>query len=276
MSFGSFCIQGGVSEKENVQGIRIVNESLKEYRASKLEQERFRDLLNLLPESGERVLDVGTRDGFYAKALTRHFKQVVALDIVPPAFSHPHIWTINADACRLPFVDGSFDLVFCTEVLEHIPPERLNDICRELKRVCRKFLLIGVPYRQDIRVGRCTCRSCGKISPPWGHYNRFDETCLEAMFRPCQKIRVSFVGESKDRTNGLTRFLYDCAGNPFGYYHEDVSCIHCGQPLIQAPPRNLLQRVFTRLGFLVQKVQDSLSPRSSHPEWIHILFRASE
>lgn len=44
---------------------------------------------------------------------------------------------------KLPYKDNSFDLVVCTEVLEHLdaPPKVLNEILR----TSRKYVLISVP-----------------------------------------------------------------------------------------------------------------------------------
>src|SRR4029450_7354202 len=38
-----------------------------------------------------------------------------------------------ADACRLPFRDGSFDSIFCVAVLQHI--ENIDDAVKEFARV---------------------------------------------------------------------------------------------------------------------------------------------
>jgi len=42
-----------------------------------------------------------------------------------------------ADVRRLPFPDRSFDFVFCSHVLEHLPPEDVPKALKELYRVCR-------------------------------------------------------------------------------------------------------------------------------------------
>lgn len=148
---------------------------LTEYRNNAAEKARVGDLISLLPESGESVLDIGARDGFISRLLTIHFSKVIALDLEMPTIDHERIQCVKGDITDLHFPDAAFNLVFCAEVLEHIPPQLLAIACREMARVSKSHVLVGVPYKQDIRVGRTTCGACGKISPPWGPVNRFDE-----------------------------------------------------------------------------------------------------
>jgi SAM-dependent methyltransferase len=70
----------------------------------------------------ERVLDIGTRHAFdaYTTGLLRlnEFGTVVGLDLV---MTRVHgLLGIAADACRLPFPDGSFSFVSCISTIEHI------------------------------------------------------------------------------------------------------------------------------------------------------------
>jgi len=58
---------------------------------------------------------------------------------------------VNGDAQRLPFSEGSFDLVLLLEVLEHVgDPER---VLEEVHRVSGKYLLVSVPNEPWWRVG---------------------------------------------------------------------------------------------------------------------------
>ena len=112
--------------------------------------------------NGKSALDIGARDGHFSVLLTELFGDVTALDLEKPTVSHNKITCVKGDITSLDFDDNTFDLVFCAEVLEHIPPHLLKKATFELSRVSREFLLIGVPYKQDIRVGRTTCYSCGE------------------------------------------------------------------------------------------------------------------
>jgi len=244
---------------------------LTDYRNSAREQQRVADLMALLPDGLRSALDIGARDGFLSRLLADRIGLVTALDLTLPQIDDSRIQCVKGDIAALEFPDGSFDLVFCAEVLEHIPPPILGQACRELMRVSKRWLIIGVPYRQDIRMGRTTCQSCGKSNPPWGHVNSFDERRLHELFADCAAVRTSWVGETREVTNALSSTLMALAGNPFGSYVQDEPCVHCGEPLGMPRPRSTLQRVATRLAVLAEAAQQPfIAPRGN---WIHILFQ---
>jgi ubiquinone/menaquinone biosynthesis C-methylase UbiE len=133
------------------------------YRTSESERARTADLLRIVPKNRRSVLDIGARDGFFSSLLRDHFDQITALDLQMPRFQMEGVNKVQGDVTRLDFPDNAFDVVFCAEVLEHVP--RLEQACREIARVARHEAVIGVPYKQDIRFNRTTCRSCGGVSP---------------------------------------------------------------------------------------------------------------
>lgn len=244
---------------------------LTEYRESELERARTADLLALSSGEGESAIDVGTRDGHFALLLAERFPRVTALDLQLPAVPDSRISCVAGDVRNLPFPDDSFDLVVCTEVLEHIPPNDLEQASKELARVTRRHLLIGVPYKQDTRVGRTTCMRCGARNPPWGHVNRFDETKLRRLFSDLGVERTSFVGANAASTNFVASSMMNLAGNPYGTYGQDEPCIRCGARLLEPPPRRLHQKVLTRLAFWAVRATRPFKQR--RPIWIHLLFR---
>jgi SAM-dependent methyltransferase len=240
------------------------------YRASQKERERIDEIFRLVPQGGKTALDIGARDGFLSLRLAERFDRVTALDLVLPRIDHPSVDCVVGDVCALEAPDRAFDLVLCAEVLEHIPSHLLRKACAELSRVCGKHLVIGVPYDQDTRVYRTTCSACGGKNPPWGHVNTFNELSLELLFPELVVEKVFFVGETRERTNALSAFLTDLAGNPWGTYGQQESCIHCGTGL-KAPTRmGPVQRVAASAGERLRKLQMKLS--SPRPNWIHILY----
>jgi hypothetical protein len=244
---------------------------LTEYRAGASERKRIADLMRLLPGNLDSVLDIGARDGFISKLLAGHFLKVTALDLEEPRIDDERIRCVKGDVTGLNFPDASFDLVFCAEVIEHIPSRRLVRACGELSRVAREYLLIGVPYKQDLRVGRLTCRACGKKNPPWGHVNSFDENSLKKLFPSLDVVCLSFVGEVDAMTNAFSTFLTDLAGNPYGDYSQEEPCVYCRTKFRDPPERNLLQKALTKIACYVNEAQKAFHKR--RPNWIHVLFK---
>jgi len=241
---------------------------LEQYRQSEQEKARSADLLRLVPRGTKSVLDIGARDGHFSRLLTEYFDQVTALDLERPNFEYPRVTTVAGDISKLQFPDASFDCVFCAEVLEHIPA--LEQACRELTRVARLEIVVGVPFCQDTRCGRTTCRACGKINPPWAHVNTFDERKLRRLFSGTTVKATSFVGTNNEVTNPLSTILMDMAGNPWGTYDQDEPCIYCGTALVAPNGRSPLARVFSGVAVRLNHLQASLT--RPHANWIHVVF----
>jgi SAM-dependent methyltransferase len=246
---------------------------LRAYRETQAEKSRTDDLVSLIPARGSTALDIGARDGHFARILREHFDHVVALDLNRPQFSIPGVSNIAGDTTALPFADNSFEFVFCAEVLEHIPhPARA---AREITRVAQDLILIGVPFLQDLRLGRTSCAKCGGVSPPWGHINSFDEKTLRALFGGCALRAKSFAGTTKSVTTALAAWLMEKAGNPWGTYDQHEPCVHCGARLRRPEShRSLLRKCCSAAAVRLNAIQAKLS--TPRPCWIHILFEKNE
>ena len=102
------------------------------------EQLRIADLMSLTP-IGKRVLEIGARDCYLSRKLTALYPEVVALDLTKPEIDAPGITAVQGDVTGLRFANNAFDTVFCTEVLEHVPPEKLQQACNEIVRVAARY-----------------------------------------------------------------------------------------------------------------------------------------
>jgi SAM-dependent methyltransferase len=248
----------------------IVRLDMKTIRETSRETQRIAQLFELVPSRGSLALDVGARDGHLSLVLAERFDRVVAVDLNSVPIDHPKVECLQADAAALDYPDGYFDTVLCAEVLEHIPQPHLTRVCRELARVTGNCLVVGVPYRQDLRLGQTTCGHCRAINPPWGHINSFDEAALSALFSGLRVARVDHAGRTREVTNAMSARLLRFADNPYGTYVQDEPCINCGQLLIRPPPRNLTQKVATKAAMWGMALQSRLA--AERGAWLHMRF----
>ncbi|WP_254527998.1 class I SAM-dependent methyltransferase [Natrinema gelatinilyticum] len=149
------------------------------------------DRLTLTPET--RVLDVGCGEGRHVHAAAlENVAEVVGLDLGPDNLAAAAddydeyiagatdvpVTFCAGDALRLPFEDGAFDVVLCTEVLEHLPDYEVA--IDELQRVCAPdgTLAVSVPRAGPERV--CWALSDEYHQVEGGHVRIFDRAELRA------------------------------------------------------------------------------------------------
>jgi SAM-dependent methyltransferase len=152
--------------------------------------------------SGDKILDLGCGFGRHAFEAARRGANVVALDAgrdevegVAATFAAMveagelatgalNTAAVQGDALHLPFPDGSFDRVICSEVLEHIP----DDVAamRELARVLRPggTMAITVPRYGPEVINWALSDAYHNV--PGGHIRIYRRSVLES--------RLSSVG----------------------------------------------------------------------------------
>lgn len=104
-----------------------------------------------LPGSAN-ILEVGCGDGSFTRELAEHSSRVTAVDISASqiernALAHPKIKFVQHDvALTFPFENEAFDVIWCSEVLEHLFDPGFA--VREMQRVLAPGgrLLVTVPY----------------------------------------------------------------------------------------------------------------------------------
>ncbi|MBI2865244.1 MAG: class I SAM-dependent methyltransferase [Chloroflexi bacterium] len=111
---------------------------------------RLNLVLRYVPLQGSRILDVGCGLGMYMSQFRRFSPEVYGVDVDPAkvaeaSASLPNVHAAPAEA--LPFDDGSFDVVFLHEVIEHVDDDRKT--IQEAYRVLDKggYLVIYAPNR---------------------------------------------------------------------------------------------------------------------------------
>ena len=100
---------------------------LKEFLIAKITREKLEKFLAKYSSENKLVLDIGCADGKYRK----YFPNRIGLDI-----KEGKGVDVIGDAHNLPFENEKFDMVLCTEVLEHLhsPHIAISEMHRVLKK----------------------------------------------------------------------------------------------------------------------------------------------
>lgn len=134
-----------------------------EYKISNWKGNYSLDMLDPAMNEG-RILDAGCGSGKYSIPLKMRGFDVVSLDISFRALEmlrkssktrELEIDIMAANVFQLPFMDDSFDLVWCYGVLQHLLSKERNTAVREFERILKKegVLFIEVFGKDDMRYG---------------------------------------------------------------------------------------------------------------------------
>jgi ubiquinone/menaquinone biosynthesis C-methylase UbiE len=118
---------------------------------------RFKNLCDLASRTQGKLLDVGCDGGTLLEkiAAKASASRVVALDLSGEAVKYtlgkrPDFAGVVGDAEALPFRNGAFEAIFCSEVMEHI--ERPEKLFAEIKRCLSEngYAVVAVPHENTI------------------------------------------------------------------------------------------------------------------------------
>jgi len=229
---------------------------LQRYEGNSDQRLRARVVAAMVDPQAETVLDLGCGNGFVTRRL-RASKLVVGLDPSEEALRHYDGVRVLASGGRLPFADRSFDTIVCVEVLEHLSDELFGKVTNELARVARNSIVIGVPYRQDLRQGMTRCAECGCVYHVDLHCRSFNgPEDFAALFPGFRVEAVAYLGRARHIASRLFRWLRYALLGP-GAASDFTRCPVCGSAETRTyrdeQRRRLRRRLFDGLAWRMAK-----------------------
>lgn len=231
-------------------------------------ERRIRMFQQMIPSDVERIVDVGCGDGAITNRLAEHW-DVTGVDLSAAALAYLETAALQASATELPLPDKSFDLVLSSEMLEHLPDSTYREAIAEMQRVSRRYLLISVPYREDLDSRTVRCPACGWRGHVWGHRRRFTAESLMADLDGFELIESRVFGPRQEPP--WPRWLIWMAHNVFRSFYwsygQHPMCERCHNTdftRARGISRHLLR--------LKRRIQPSGAPHM--PFWLAVLAEA--
>ena len=188
----------------------------------------FIDIEHNIPDDVRTILDVGCGDGFVINRLCGRY-DCTGVDISKTALRTVRCRKLLASATELPFEDNSFDLVMINDVLEHLGGETFVRALGELQRVARKYVLVTVPFMENLNAGMTFCRNCGHVYHITHHVNSFGIKELMKLFDggALHCFKVVYSG-SEHLTADLLQYELRSAMNFYTMW-DKAMCPACGK-----------------------------------------------
>jgi len=152
----------------------------------------YREVISLIPSDVKSILDVGCGEGTFLNMLRSlgRASMIVGLDVSETALKYVEGQKIRASAGKLPFGNGSFDLVTCLETLEHLKQEVFIRAIEEIKRIAKKYIIVSVPNEEPLEYFLVVCPACGCHFNAVGHVRSFSPKILRELFSPIFSLKA--------------------------------------------------------------------------------------
>jgi len=154
----------GLTNKERAEIYADIKKHNELYMGSKLSIRRhihnlrFQSLLNLIGDvKHKKILDAGCGEGFFLSLIDSQEKFGVELSekrVSKALAQFPDLKIKIADVTNLPFDDNTFDVIVCSEVLEHV--SEYKKAIMEFKRCVKPkgHLVLSFPNERAVCFGR--------------------------------------------------------------------------------------------------------------------------
>lgn len=250
---------------------------------SGVQEERSSLTAKWLPTDVRSVLDAGCGNGVLTNLLDGQ-TSVVGIDRSYAALQWVSSSKCQGDLVELPFADNTFDAVVSTEVLEHLPTPLFAQVLDEMVRVTRRYILISVPYDEDLEIGRVTCPYCGCRFHRNYHMRKFSEQEIRNLFshKPAVQLqRSAYIFATctpgAERAKQKWSAFCSCLGCGRSAFDSNLICPQCSY----ASPVRVSETVPTakgqtskglRLGPLINRI---VPAKKSYRWWLALYTKSA-
>lgn len=139
---------------------------------------------DLIPAEVKTLADIGCGNGLFGNYILRNKPAIDVLSIDRSEMALSFVKTNKkiGDINNIPLENSSHDCSTCLQVLEHIPVHAYQQALDELARVSKKYIIISVPYNEDLRQNATECPQCLSVFNADLHLRSYSDEAIARLF----------------------------------------------------------------------------------------------
>lgn len=231
-------------------------------------REKAEYLLQSIPDSIESIIDVGCGNGIITNEFAKQY-QVVGVDTSKEALKYLQCEKIISSSSAIPVDDLSYDMVFSSELLEHLQKDILIKTISEFKRISKRYIFITVPNREFLKKRYIKCPKCNYIFHVDHHLNSFsEEKIIELIGNEFQLLKTDYFGWLDKKYNRILLKIKNSIGDIWYVdTREYIVCPDCKNSDFPKKKGNLVSKLCNGLNRLIS---------SKKPYWMYMIFKRED
>lgn len=221
-------------------------------------------ILEKIPNDVQSILDIGCGNGIITNRLNERY-QVTGVDNSAEALAHLEGSAIQSSCADIPVEDQSYDMVFSSELLEHLDDSLLSKTIIEFRRIAKKYVMIAVPNNEQLQRSWIKCPDCKKTFHVYGHIQTYTPQGLVGLMGTDWKLLWhTALGHNVQYFNLP---LLNIRQKTFGQYfpaNEFTICPHCSNREFSSPPKNIFTKIINGTNKVIAG--------TGKPYWLLTLF----
>lgn len=225
-------------------------------------KEKINKIIDAIPNDVNSILDVGCGDGTISESLNIKFN-VIASDRSLNAVKHVKTRRLANSADLIALKSNSVDLVFSSEMIEHLPDKIFASAIKEFKRVSRKYVFLTFPNNENIEKQFTQCSQCDFIFNKSYHLRSLNSKNIKYHFPEYNIIKEFTTGiDIRQYNKFLSRIKHKFSPSTSwipNYWTKgdnalrETMCPNCGYSFIIPYKFNLLASICDGLNILISR-----------------------
>jgi len=150
-------------------------------------------VIDLIPDDVKSIIDIGCGNGLITNEIGKYYN-VLGVDINESKLKFVQTDKLQSSCDNIERPDESFDLVFSSEMLEHLVDDLFKNTLNEFDRLSSKYIMISVPNNEPLHKLMVKCEKCGKAYNKNGHLRTFSENSIQNLHENWKVVHTETFG----------------------------------------------------------------------------------